>query len=49
MAEPEIYPVPSGEPQLSEIAMKVLQSRYLVKNEQGDCIESPAQLFSRVA
>ena len=49
MAEPEIYPVPSGEPQLSEIAMKVLQSRYLIKDEQGNCVESPAQLFSRVA
>jgi ribonucleoside-diphosphate reductase alpha chain len=49
MAEPETYPVPSDEPQLSEIALKVLQSRYLIKNEQGDCIESPAQLFSRVA
>ncbi len=49
MTEPQTYPVPAEEPVLSEIALKVLQSRYLIKDEQGDCIETPAQLFNRVA
>jgi len=34
---------------LSENAVTILQSRYLIKDEQGKCIETPAQLFSRVA
>lgn len=34
---------------LSENALKVLENRYLVKGRQGKCIETPAQLFSRVA
>ena len=34
---------------LSENALTVLQSRYLIKDEKGECIETPAQLFSRVA
>jgi len=34
---------------LSENALTVLQSRYLIKDRQGKCIETPAQLFSRVA
>jgi len=49
MTDPQIYPVPSEEPVLSENALKVLQSRYLIKDENGICIETPAQLFSRVA
>ena len=49
MTEPQTYPVPAEEPLLSEIALKVLQSRYLLKDEQGRCIETPAQLFNRVA
>ncbi|MBN2180827.1 MAG: adenosylcobalamin-dependent ribonucleoside-diphosphate reductase [Sedimentisphaerales bacterium] len=49
MTDPRIYPVPGEEPVLGEIALKVLQSRYLIKDEQGVCIETPAQLFSRVA
>jgi ribonucleoside-diphosphate reductase alpha chain len=34
---------------LSENAMKVLERRYLSKNEQGGIIETPSQLFRRVA
>jgi len=34
---------------LSENALAVLQSRYLTKDEKGKCIETPGQLFSRVA
>jgi ribonucleoside-diphosphate reductase alpha chain len=49
MTEPQTYPVPAEEPILSENALKVLQSRYLIKDEQGNCIETPAQLFNRVA
>jgi len=45
----EIIPPPGEAPRLSENASIVLQSRYLIKDEQGRCIETPAQLFSRVA
>ncbi|UCF14667.1 MAG: adenosylcobalamin-dependent ribonucleoside-diphosphate reductase, partial [Phycisphaerales bacterium] len=34
---------------LSENALRVLEERYLVKSRQGRCIETPGQLFSRVA
>jgi ribonucleoside-diphosphate reductase alpha chain len=34
---------------ISENAHKVLQSRYLLKNSNGLIIESPKQLFKRVA
>ena len=37
------------EPELSEIAKQILESRYLIKDDQGKCIETPVQLFSRVA
>lgn len=37
------------EPVLTENARKVLEARYLKKNEQGECIEKPAELFRRVA
>ncbi|MFC1794077.1 adenosylcobalamin-dependent ribonucleoside-diphosphate reductase [Planctomycetota bacterium] len=43
MADSHIRPV------LSENAVKVLQSRYLIRDAQGRCIETPAQLFDRVA
>jgi ribonucleoside-diphosphate reductase alpha chain len=36
-------------PLLSKNALTVLQSRYLKKNKHGKCIETPAQLFCRVA
>jgi len=42
--------MPPGEPPiLSENALTVLQNRYLIKDERGQVIETPAQLFSRVA
>ncbi len=44
-----IVPPPGEEPKLSENAVTVLQSRYLLRDEKGKCIETPAQLFSRVA
>ncbi len=34
---------------LTPNAVKVLQSRYLHKNEKGECIEKPEELFLRVA
>jgi ribonucleoside-diphosphate reductase alpha chain len=40
---------PGCEPALSENAATVLENRYLIKNEQGKIIETPGQLFSRVA
>jgi ribonucleoside-diphosphate reductase alpha chain len=49
MAEFDIIPPPGEAPVLSENAATVLQSRYLIKDQQGKCIETPAQLFSRVA
>ena len=38
-----------AEPALTENARKVLEARYLKKNEAGECIEQPATLFRRVA
>jgi len=49
MAEFDIQPPPGNAPVLSENALTVLRSRYLIKNQDGKCIETPAQLFSRVA
>ena len=49
MAEFHIHPPPGDVPVLSENALKVLQSRYLIKDHEGKYIETPAQLFSRVA
>lgn len=37
------------QPVLSKNAITVLEHRYLMKDEQGKIIESPVQLFSRVA
>ncbi len=39
----------TDEPILSENARKVLEARYLKKNESGETIESPGCLFRRVA
>jgi ribonucleoside-diphosphate reductase alpha chain len=49
MSEFKVIPPPGNVPVLSETAVKILQSRYLIRDEQGKCIETPAQLFSRVA
>jgi len=49
MTEFNIIPPPGEAPALSKNALTVLQSRYLIKDRQGKCIETPAQLFSRVA
>jgi ribonucleoside-diphosphate reductase alpha chain len=37
------------EPLLTENALQVLRSRYLLKNENAEITETPAQLFARVA
>ena len=49
MAEFRIHPAPGDAPVLSKNALRVLEDRYLVKSRQGRCIETPGQLFSRVA
>ncbi|MHC4265316.1 MAG: adenosylcobalamin-dependent ribonucleoside-diphosphate reductase [Planctomycetota bacterium] len=49
MVEPDIFSPPGLEPELSENALKVLEKRYLLKDKDSECIETPAQLFSRVA
>ena len=49
MAEFRAHPPPGDAPVLSENAVEVLRSRYLVKDRRGECVETPAQLFSRVA
>src|SRR5574344_1962495 len=36
-------------PELSENAVKVLEKRYLKRDKDGNCIESPADMFRRVA
>ena len=36
-------------PRLSRNALKVLERRYLLKNEKGNVVETPSQLFRRVA
>ena len=49
MPEFNIIPAPGEAPVLSKNALTVLQRRYLIKDQQDKCIESPAQLFSRLA
>jgi ribonucleoside-diphosphate reductase alpha chain len=39
----------TDEPALTENGRKVLEARYLKKNEMGMCVERPAHLFRRVA
>ena len=41
--------ITSGEPQISENAMVVLNKRYLLKDAQGKIIETPGGMFRRVA
>jgi len=45
----QIVQPPGDEPVLSENAIAVLENRYLIKDEHGRIIETPGQLFSRVA
>ena len=40
---------PSGEPQLSPNALKLLEKRYLKRDKKGELIEEPKRLFLRVA
>jgi ribonucleoside-diphosphate reductase alpha chain len=49
MAESDIPPPPGKAPVLTGNALTVLQSRYLLKDSSGKCIETPAQMFNRVA
>ena len=42
-------PITVGEPQISENAMVVLNKRYLLKDSQGEVIETPDGMFRRVA
>ncbi|MGL4369450.1 MAG: adenosylcobalamin-dependent ribonucleoside-diphosphate reductase, partial [Spirochaetota bacterium] len=37
------------EPEISENAKVVLAKRYLAKNEKGECIETPREMFARIA
>jgi len=45
----KIIDPPGARPDLTPNAVTVLQRRYLVKDDKGNCIETPAQMFSRVA
>jgi len=48
----ETVPAPSARPEkyaYSENCLAVLKRRYLAKNEQGEVIETPEQMFRRVA
>ncbi|MHC4119846.1 MAG: adenosylcobalamin-dependent ribonucleoside-diphosphate reductase, partial [Planctomycetota bacterium] len=49
MAESRTHAPPGADPVLTENALTVLESRYLIKDRGDECIETPAQLFSRVA
>jgi len=49
MVDIDIKPAPGQEPHLSDNALTVLQSRYLVKDKKGNCIETPSELLSRAA
>ncbi len=45
----KLYGVSSDELKLSLNAVKVLQSRYLLRNEEGEVIETPIEMFRRAA
>jgi len=49
MARSNSTPPPGKEPVLTENAIAILRNRYLIKDNLGNCIETPAELFSRVA
>jgi ribonucleoside-diphosphate reductase alpha chain len=47
--DPELTGAPNPNDFLSENAMRVLERRYLTKNDAGDCVETPADMLRRVA
>jgi ribonucleotide reductase alpha subunit len=52
MQTKDCFVIAQGEPaksQFSENALKVLRSRYLQRDRSGQCIETPEELFRRVA
>ena len=49
MTDPRIIQPPGEPPALTDNALAVLGGRYLLRDEHGQTIETPAQLFSRVA
>jgi ribonucleoside-diphosphate reductase alpha chain len=49
MTDSDIPQPPGQPPVLTKNALTVLQSRYLLKDRKGKLIETPAQMFSRVA
>ncbi|MHC4111710.1 MAG: ribonucleotide reductase N-terminal alpha domain-containing protein [Planctomycetota bacterium] len=49
MTDSDITQPPGREPVLTENALTILQNRYLLRDRKGKCIETPAQMFSRVA
>lgn len=49
MTDSDILQPPGQPPVLTENALTVLQSRYLLKDRKGKLIETPAQMLSRVA
>ena len=49
MAESDMLPTPGQTPVLTQNALTILQNRYLIKDHNGKCIETPAQMFNRVA
>ncbi|MCJ7693140.1 MAG: hypothetical protein MUO22_06975, partial [Sedimentisphaerales bacterium] len=49
MARSNSTPPTGKAPVLTENAIAVLRNRYLIKDNLGNCIETPAELLSRVA
>jgi len=49
MAESATVPAPGKAPVLGQNALALLHSRFLIRDEHDRCIETPADLFSRVA
>ncbi len=49
MTEPDILSPPGQTPVLTQNALTILRNRYLIKDQNGKCIETPAQMFNRVA
>ena len=49
MAESATVPAPGKAPVLGQNALALLHSRFLIRDEHDRCIETPAELFSRVA